>query len=1432
MPVIDLNRRFVEWNKEESSDSEIRRRFGLGEDGVGWEELLVKRRVIVLAEAGSGKSTELKERWRNAVERGQYAFHASVEDVGREGLERALPFDSRAKLAGWRKSNDEAWFFIDSVDEAKSTGIRLEKVFRNLAEGIESAEERSHIVLSGRVTDWEFRRDLESVTRWLPLSSASPPQVTGEEELIKILRQVGRRNGKAPAPELPFVALMASLDRDRIQKFAEGKAVPNVGSFLAAIEAGNLWHFSRRPLDLDWIVRFWQTEGRLGSLEEMVGQSIAERLKETNTYRVPGDTLDNARAVRAVERIAAAMVFGRQSTLRIPDSEVGFASDSPLDLAEVLPDWSAAERSALLSRPIFDPATLGRARFHNDNNGVVRGFLTARWLLELRQANLSTTSLFDLLFADSYGIPVIKPSLHETAAWLSLWDKEVANDVVRRNPVLLLSAGDPASLSSEVRKSALISLVQELANSDSELPWLDDDKLRRFACPDLGNVVASLWPKYKSNNEAAYLLLRIVWLGVLKDCADLVREAAFDATLHSLPRVVAGRALLAVGNEATRKDYAHFVLTRRRSLPGKMVRDAVLELFPKLISVDQLLELFETAEGSPDEGALYREWDGPLLVDKLGNPQELERLLTLLLAQLGGGLGEHAYYPPTDRETAYFAALARASLRLLEISPPNSTPNAAVDAILRISNRKDHRENVQKDLDLAWKELSKTSPRRRAAFWLVANRIRSCAPGCENLAELRPMEMLGFRLSLSIDDTAQLLEEGLAMTEDDRRLALDASTTTYRRAGEPAGVLHTIASIVASDPISFQALQELMKPRQVSAEHIEFARESWQIGSQGSSEQAERDREWIDFIRDLNSDPERGRRMLITPPSGVNSDLLNLWRLLWLATSQTRYSIDSIAPLERIAGRIAEAARAGFILHWRNSPPLLRSEKEPKKRNSTRWEDLMGLAGISLEAVSAANWADQLSPVEATRAAGYATLELNGFPSWLPQLAASKPTEVSAVLVGQIVWELTQTGLTHYDILQKVAYSDEAIAVLLAPTVLEELEARPQLPQSALSYLLHVITKGIRGEQAVRFIQLGIERFQSEADPASAVEYLAAVFTVRPQIATAALTEKLDLLSADDRASLVDRFLSAAFGDSRSGLGFRPAEIPAEILSELVRLNFRTLDKVVGRQRPPGEAYWITDNDRADQARSTVFNRLAATPGAATYQALLAFQSDPTCPVPARRLRALAEQRAAQDSEGAPWLPADAFAFEQHHETEPRTPKDLQAVLLSRIEDMQHELLHGDFSQGSTLKAIEDERGVQNWIADRLRLKQGLSFSVEREPHVVEEKEPDVRVRAKSTDANVSVEIKVAESWTLKQLDDALEIQLCGRYLRATSGRYGVLLLVHQDAPSKGWKDTNTQKYLSFLEVVERLKMRAATISGAGHDSPQPAVAVLDVSSC
>ena len=125
-------------------------------------------------------------------------------------------------------------------------------------------------------------------------------------------------------------------------------------------------------------MRYWRIHGRLGSFTEMIEASLCERVQEYDPDRARRDRLDAERAQRGLERIGAALVFGRQTTIAIPDKDAPVEdARTAVKIDDMLPDWSSADRLQLLTRPVFDPATFGCARLHNDNEGVVRAYLAA-----------------------------------------------------------------------------------------------------------------------------------------------------------------------------------------------------------------------------------------------------------------------------------------------------------------------------------------------------------------------------------------------------------------------------------------------------------------------------------------------------------------------------------------------------------------------------------------------------------------------------------------------------------------------------------------------------------------------------------------------------------------------------------------------------------------------------------------------------------------------------------------------------------------------------------------------------------------------------------------------------------------------------------------------------------------------------------------------
>jgi hypothetical protein len=626
------------------------------------------------------------------------------------------------------------------------------------------------------------------------------------------------------------------------------------------------------------------------------------------------------------------------------------------------------------------------------------------------------------------------------------------------------------------------------------------------------------------------------------------------------------------------------------------------------------------------------------------------------------------------------------------------------------------------------------------------------------------------------------------------------------------------------------ALDSWIKPPPKPAEYVQSEKRHEEMQRRNAVERAAQDKSWVDFAAKLRADPTMMRKLRPTTPQGVDGKLFDLWNLLrQVADTDHRHAIESVEPLKPMIGvEATEGFRVGLIAHWRAWSPWLRSTRKNEELNEIRSLDSMGIAGITLEAIGSSGWAAGLSDDDVRRAAGYATLELNGFPSWMTDLARARPNVVRAVLSNEIEAELGPADGPQFGILLDLARGDAAVAELMAPFVLAELEKRPAIATTFLSPVIDIIVRGLPTERE-RLKALAIERFCSATDPGVYSHYIRAVFGVDGAAATDAVFAKLDTLKPAAQPAFVQLMLPHVFGRQFSDDVPNIVNLPLSSLERLIRLAFASIRVEDDNVHPDGGLFSPDGRDDAENARNAAFNRLVNTPGRASFDAILRLAKVAGFPISEARLSELAKERAAKDSESATWKPSEVFEFEQTAETQPQTARDLLMVARRRLADMQYDLLHDDFQQGETLAGLGNERAVQKWIADRLQLKQGGSYSVDREVHVAEEKEPDLRLRAKATDASVPLEVKVAETWTLPQLEAALTTQLCDQYLRAREGRHGILLLVHQKPRPRGW--TRKSKRLSFDAVVARLRTMAAKIAGSASDAPQPEVAVLDVSS-
>ena len=1421
---MELDRRFSEWT-EQNSPSESFTLFAAEGNSLAWADLLKRRRVVVLAEAGSGKSTEFKRQDKKLSDEDAFSFRTTVRDAAERGFEASLTIPKRAALAKWRDSDGPAWFFLDSVDEAKARGSALENALSSLADAIAGSEHHAHVFLSGRPSDWEFRRDLELLNEHLTIPSEPEPEQRIDPNLLVINAVRGVKPPARPDPEQPLVVIMLGLDTSRVGRFASAGGIAPTAPFFDALTRKNLMSFARRPLDLQWLVQHWHSNGDFGTLREMVALSINERLKETNTTLERTDQLPLNEANSALDRIGASLVLGRLDSVLVPDSAIDLAgAGNALDLVDVLPNWTGAKRGRLITRAAFDPDRAGFVRLHNDNEGMVRSFLAARWLASLLAKNCPRRKIDDVLFADIYDRRVVKPSMRQTAAWLSIVDTEIARQVLDLDPWLLLDSADPGSLPLDIRSRALSAAIQTPESRRLGRHW-NNDALRRLAKEDMAAPVRAMWTEFKHEQRARQLLLQLVWLGKLTACADLAVEASCGAYEDRMTQLMAGRAIIDAGSDSDKLRYAAYLSSHSATVETEVFWDGVGELFPRWFSVSDLIGALRDPEVRSKSSADHLSRNGASLAARVEAEAEAKELLSALMAIARPEMTDNGEHPLLDMAEACAA-------RLLALNGDSVPPPGVIEAYLagaRVDRRR-HIPGTGRSIAL-FEGLNATLERRRAVFWAAADALASAdVMNGRPISAPHQLEFFGVRLGYTAADAKWLAEDAASKTRDsDIELAVNAGMRTWRDNGQPADVIAAFKKLAESNALAASTLAGWITPQPVSPEEEALHNQMAGLTAQHQDEAQSVDESWREFADTMRADPQQLGRCRPTDKDGVDSRLYHLVHILdKLHGSRDHYSNADLRPLVPLFGEpVVDELAAALASQWRNWKSTLQVDRPLETRNTFTAQDLIGLTGVSVEAASNAAWAKELSDEHAALATVYATLEINGLPDWLDSLSESKPDAVREVLLHciDIEWAPAPSAVRRI-LLDDLPRGSRAACRLVAFAILDKLDSSPPTSTKVLDPALKILEVGIL-DRAILASRM-LARFRCEPDAERRALYLGAAFAADATASASALDEILVGMDAKARKSLVEMAMPQIFGGDWATAAVDVDAIPTPILRRLVEIAYREIKTEDDVDRSNGQVYSPGARDHAQTARSRALKVLVDRPGAATYEAIRSMASS-GFPIDPAIMERMAEERAWIDSESAAWKPSDVVSFDDDFTAIPRTAKDLQTLAINRLDDLQRRLDGDDFNQGPVLASQLDERSVQNWFANEFRRDQRLSFSIEREPHVAKEKEPDLRLQARATTAKLPIEIKVAGSWSRVQLEDALTKQLMGRYLLEPDSRWGILLIVCRAKRRKGWRMPDGT-YAQISGVVEHLRRIAQDIAGKDAEAAQMSVQLIDVS--
>jgi len=1421
MDFVDLDRLFAPIKKDANVTLEWGPYWGRKYGGwLNWQELLKRRRVALLAEALSGKTQELQHRAKVLQDQGKHAFFVRIEDIADDSFAGALNEVEVASFLQWKaEGQSDAWFFLDSVDEARLNSKHLANALNKFAKELQLANlGRAHVVVSCRASDWKGKADRDALENQLPYPKELDPTTASEDQddalLAPIFDPTERTHHTPERPPEPhpaelLVVQLAPLTAEQKGRFAMAAGVTESRTFLEAVNASGLDAMAERPGDLIDLLGYWKEHSAFGTLAQMTEEGIKRKLREEDAYRSDAGTITFDRTREGAERLAAALVLGKTFTIKAPAQEADpTLAAGALDASELLPDWRQDEINALLRRGLFAPATYGRVRFHHRSS---QEYLAACWLQRLLNGNCPFDEVKRLLFVEPYGVPTVRPALRALAAWLSLWQPSIRDEIVRREPVSLIAHGDPKSLPLEVREALLINYATLDSEGHISAEIIDYRAAWMFSNPALGNALRQAW----HINQRGYFRLRALQFieeGPIPSCADLAQSVALDESQSQSSRIVAARALSACGDTCGLEMLANQVRAAPDRFSAKLAPGLALILFPKNLSVSDLLDLISRSEPArpfQSEGfarhlaelhsrAQNREAQRQLafgIADLcLAKPHvdedaEISRrhvelsqgLAGLALAELGSRLDG-------DVE-AGLLRLLMATERVRDADQSESMTQ------LRVRVRRDKALNRQ----LMWADAevdSKGDPRetRPTRYWQIG-----------------PFTG-GALWSVDISDIEWLAEDCRTKLEDHaRQIAFSAIFHSLCQAGQLVDRHDMLEKLAASASV----LQADLDAYQTPAIPDEYEAQRQVYRQKREEEQRQAKQSWIDFRDALQADPG-----VLDAPDALKSWKLGLFRLhdltRWVKSRAHKAGLEGPRHWHFLNDAFGEAVTQHYAKAMRRVWRDIKPERPKYHGNgsyTTKHVSLLAVDSLVIDSATP-DWEFRLTDQEVDTALRHGCFVGRSGDDWFDRIVRAWPSHALTVLGPSVGTEYKSEG-ARSDLLMQTAYNETAARAIVTKRVFDLLRTSEPIDDGTLEKVILIISRGLEHVPNKPLKHLVCSRLQdhlkstcdkravayyglyARLDPDGMVDHVTALLIREPTEAKVEYVQR------------VQKWLGLLFADEGSSGAATGAlsKMSVASLTRLVRLAYTQvppqLDGSQSNDGTPGM------RNAAESARRTLLNTLNARPGPEAFNALRELAADASFTESALRLNELAHGKAESDGDHVAWKALEVFAFERNHTAPVKTGADLLRIVLAVLSDIAASFDQADASSRGILALAQDENVVQNWLAEQINLRAKSRYHAHREPEVAQKNEPDIVVSSTAADVQVAIEVKNANmGWTTKEFEATLRGQLARDYLRAINRRHGILVIsLHKP---KTWRPGGA--VWNFGGIISHLESVASTV--------------------
>ncbi|WP_152547283.1 NACHT domain-containing protein [Delftia sp. RIT313] len=1385
---IELHRTFRELLPTGRPGDDVAMEPGRGQDAVLMSALLEQPRVVMLAEGGSGKTWLLQEAARRLRSERKAAFFLRLEHVIQE-FDGSFDIGSHEDFEAWLASEEPGWVLLDSIDESRLRSSQdFERAVRRVAVKLAKALDRTHILITGRPSAWRPRTDLKLCGQLFP-SSAKRSEHPGQ--------------GQDEGPVFQVVGL-EPLSSSQVEGFVTARGIGLVRPFMDAIERADAGSFTQRPQDLDELVGFWAERGRIGSRQELMNASVQRRLQD-NQDRAQAHPMTPARAREGVEKLAAALVLTRLQNIQVPDGPQAGLGLRPRDVL----GWDDVEIAALLQRSLFDPDVYGSVRFHHRS---VLEYLAAHWFHRLLKQEVSRQRVEALFIREQYGLQVVTPSLRGLLPWLAMSDTRILSRVQQVAPEILFEGGDPLLLPSNVRSAILTDVCKQLASGISDRSLIQYGAIHRFAAPDMCETVRRLIQEYKDKETVTGFLMWVVYHARIADVGPEALQIALSAILPSEGRIAAFHAVDAVGHPS---DMA-IVRSKFASEGDSLDRRCMAEL----------LNLIDQPDAATLQWLIYciprlkefNEYEVTGLTT--ATVRFLERTDLSLLPNIIDQLYALLIEPPVMDRHDYYLSVRNRWLRrpigallsrLVTARHALALRPSAVATLHVLMRDVPYDEDVHGVMETGLPEqVQAWSALKWAWLWYLVDWLRSEQRVINHWAAQAAMHPIVWDENDFAAAIAATAERDLA---EDQRTALEIAFSLYVQVDRPQGLHDQLVSAVVGNEALALRLQQLEAPpeKDDARQKLEQQSAEWTQRNKEAAERARRQR--CEKVVFLAGRLDILRNSSFDDPSNVCYEqryLLNAMRKLD-KVNHSRWACSNWRSLEAEFGApTALAFRDGMVACWRRySPPLL---SEGAQISNMPHADLLGLTGLTVEAVETPGLMASLSPAEAGVAFRYAMREINGFPDWFPALFAAHPQVVAAMLLVEIAFELQMSDsytAAQY-VVARIHSAREWLANAVAHDILSLLAIHSPQRSIVLEHLVDILQVSALSDGLIA--TLAREQMGAAGSMHHAL-WAAAWTSVDPGPAIHTVEQHLNVLGdATQRTEFTMAFVAHLLGNRRTSSCMRGAYRTPAVLKRLYLLAHQHVraDKDIDRS---GKGVFTPGlRDDAQDAREYLVRLLQDIPGRDSFLALQSLSQEHPHADYRPWLARQALARAQADSERPAWSEIQVSEFAETYERSPANHREMFDLAVMRLLDLKHEMEDSDLSTASVVIRTELETELRNWVAAWCQRHAHGRFVIPQEDELPDAKRPDLRWTCSTFSGAVPTELKIADNWTGPKLFERLEGQLAGDYLRDQASNRGIYLLIWRGAKKHRWELPNGS-FVDFVTLVAALQSHGTYVA-------------------